>query len=100
MEVFSWKKNVVFLANDLRTSIARQRQSSGQRYTAKGRWVAKNAEFADTMAQMVAVKSTITNMVPNFCNGNPGAIAAWNSAAHVEAPPKPKAPPPSTPPTP
>ena len=21
-------------------------------------------------------------MVPNFCSGNPGAIAFWNSAAH------------------
>jgi hypothetical protein len=60
--------------------------------------IAKNAEFADTMSQMVAVKSTITNMVPNFCTGNPGAIAAWDSAAHVESSPKKKVPP--TPPTP
>jgi hypothetical protein len=54
------------------------------------------AEFNDKMSQMTALKSTITHMVPNFCSGNPGAIAAWNSAAHVEAPPKKK----PTPPTP
>ncbi len=73
--------------------------SFGQQDSAVGSRIAKNAEFADTMSQMVAVKSTITNMVPNFAAGNPGAIAAWHSAAHVEAAPKPKVPPP-TPPTP
>ncbi len=71
--------------------------SFGQQDSAVGSRIAKNAEFADTMSQMVAVKSTINNMVPNFAAGNPGAIAAWQSAAHVEAPPKPKVPPTPTP---
>jgi hypothetical protein len=69
----------------------------GQQDSAVGSRIAKNAEFNDKIAQLIALKSTIGHMVPNFCTGNPGAIAAWNSAAHVEAPPKKK---PPTPPTP
>lgn len=71
----------------------------GQQDSAVGSRIAKNAEFNDKMSQMTALKSTISHMVPNFCSTNPGAIAAWNSAAHVEAPPKSK-PKPPTPPTP
>lgn len=71
----------------------------GQQDSAVGGRIAKNAEFNDKMDQMIATKATITHMVPNFCTGNPGAIAAWNSAAHVESPPKKKDKPP-TPPTP
>lgn len=48
--------------------------------------------------EMNALKSTICHMVPNFCSGNPGAIAAWQSAAHVEKAPEKKKPP--TPPMP
>ncbi|MBL8180882.1 MAG: hypothetical protein JNL64_04660 [Blastocatellia bacterium] len=67
--------------------------SFGQQDSAVGSRIAKNAEFNDLMAQMIAKKSTISHMVPNFCHGHPGAIAAWNAAAHVESPPKKKAPP-------
>ncbi len=49
----------------------------------------------DKIATMIALKSTITHMVPNFCTNNPGAIAAWQSAAHVEAAPKVKPKPPT-----
>ncbi len=67
--------------------------SFGQQDSAVGSRIAKNAEFNNEMAQLIALKSTATHMVPNFCTGNPGAIAAWHSAAHVEAAPKPKVPP-------
>ena len=68
----------------------------GQQDSAVGSRIAKNAEMGDEMAQMIALKATVGHMVPNFCSGNPGAIAAWRSAAHVESPPKKK----PTPPTP
>ncbi len=65
----------------------------GQQDSAVGSRIAKNAELGDEMAHMIALKATVGHMVPNFCSGNPGAIAAWRSAAHVEAPPKKKVPP-------
>jgi hypothetical protein len=34
-----------------------------------------------------------SHMPPNFSTGSPRTIAAWNSAAHVEEPPKKKVPP-------
>ena len=68
----------------------------GQQDSAVGSRIAKNAESGDEMAQLIALKSTATHMVPNFCSGNPGAIAAWHAAAHVEAPPKAKPKPPPT----
>ena len=64
--------------------------SFGQQDSAVGGRIAKTAELGDKFTQMIALKSTITHMVPNFCSGNPGAIAAWTSAAHVEALPKKK----------
>ena len=70
----------------------------GQQDSSVGSRIAKNAETNDKIAQMIALKSTTGHMVPNFCTNNPGAIAAWHSTAHVEAPPKKKVPP--TPPTP
>ena len=73
--------------------------SFGQQDSAVGSRIAKNAELGDKLDQMIALKATITHMIPNFCTNNPGAIAAWNSAAHVEAAPK-KKPTPPTPPTP
>jgi len=38
-------------------------------------------------------KIIVGYMVPNFCSGETGAIGAWNTAAHVEAPPKKRDPP-------
>ena len=69
--------------------------SFAQQDSAVGSRIAKNADLNDKFAQMIALKSTITHMVPNFCSGNPGAIADWTSAAHVEAAPKPKPKPPT-----
>lgn len=69
--------------------------SFGQQDSAVGSRIAKNAEINDKMAQLIALKATVGHMVPNFASGNPGAIAAWRSAAHVEAAPKPKPKPPS-----
>jgi hypothetical protein len=50
------------------------------------------------MEEFITLKASVGHMVPNFCQGNPGAIAAWNTAAHVEKAPEKKKPP--TPPTP
>ncbi|MEQ1923118.1 MAG: hypothetical protein ABL952_11490 [Pyrinomonadaceae bacterium] len=70
--------------------------SFGQQDSALGGRVAKNAEINAKLNDFVALKSTISHMVPNFCASEPGAIAAWNSAAHIEEAPKKK----PTPPTP
>ena len=85
--------------DDVTTACDACEASFGQQDRAVGSRIAKNAELGDKITQMIALKSTITHMVPNFAATNPGAIAAWNSAAHVEAPPKSK-PKPPTPPTP
>lgn len=66
--------------------------SFGQQDSAKGSSVAANAEINAEMNEMMALKKQCGHMVPNFCSGHPGAIAAWNSAAHVEEPPKKKKP--------
>ena len=73
----------------------------GQQDSAVGGRVGKNAEINAKLAEFVALKATITNMVPNFCSTDKGAQAAWRSAAHIEESPKKKDPPtPPTPPTP
>lgn len=69
----------------------------GQQASATGDRIGKNAAVAEEIANMVRLKNAITHMMPNFCSGNPAALAAWHSAAHVEAPPKKKTPTPPTP---
>lgn len=87
----SWPDHVTDACNAFEAAFGQQDSAVGSR-------IAKNAELNDKFAQMIALKSTISHMVPNFAAGQPGAIAAWNSAAHVESPPKKPKPP--TPPTP
>ncbi len=73
--------------------------SFGPQDSAVGSRVGANAVINEKLTVFTALKSTISHMVPNFCSSDKSAIAAWNSAAHIEAPPKKKVPPP-TPPTP
>ena len=72
--------------------------SFGPQDSAKGQSVAMNAELSAKTNEMNALKSTIRHLVKNYAATNPGAQAAWKTAAHVEVPPKKKDPP--TPPTP
>ena len=67
--------------------------SFGPQDSAKGQSVAMNAELYAKTNEMNALKSTISHLVKNYCATNPGAQAAWNSAAHVESPPQKKVPP-------
>ncbi len=70
----------------------------GLQDSAKGQSVAKNAEANALLAEMNSLKSALRHHVINCTTGNPGARAAWTSAAHVEkAPTKEK---PEDPPTP
>ena len=78
--------------DDVTTACDAFEAAFGQQDSAVGSRIAINAETNDKIAQMIALKSAITHMVPNFAANNPGAIAAWHSAAHVEAPPKKKPP--------
>ena len=69
--------------------------------SAKGQSVAKNAELSADIVGMNAYKTQIRHFVKIYAKNNPGAQAAWKTAAHVEKPPKKKAPPtPVTPPMP
>ena len=72
--------------------------SFGPQDSAKGQSVAKNAELYALVAEMNAFKGALRHHVINNTINNPGARAAWTSAAHVEKAPTIKKPP--TPPTP
>lgn len=70
----------------------------GQQDSAKGQSVAKNAELNAGVAEMNGYKSQIRHFVKIYAANNPGAQAAWKTAAHVEkAPEKNKPPKPPTP---
>lgn len=71
----------------------------GLQDSAKGQTVAKNAELAALVVEMNALKGALRHLVINNTIGNPGARAAWQTAAHVEkAPTKKKPPEPIAPP--
>lgn len=72
----------------------------GLQSSAKGQSVAKNAEMYALVKEMNAFKGALRHHVINNTLNNPGARAAWNSAAHVEKAPEKKKPDPPTPPTP
>jgi len=59
----------------------------GVQDSAKGQSVAKNAELSAKTAEMNALKATIRHLVKNAAANNPGAQAAWKTAAHVEKAP-------------
>ena len=64
--------------------------SFAQQDAAIGGRIAKKATINEKMDEMISLKATIGHMIPNFFAGNTGAIAAWASAAHIEASPKKK----------
>ena len=76
--------------DDVTTACDAYEAPFGQQDSAAFSRIAKNAELGDKFAQMIGLKATLGHVVNIFCTGNPGAIAAWNSAAHVESPPKKK----------
>ena len=59
------------------------------------RHIATHAALDDAISQGMQLKRTLDPMVRNLFNGNPAKIAAWASASHVEAAPKPKPNPPT-----
>jgi len=66
----------------------------GPQDSAKGQSVALNADLNAKTAEMNALKSQLRHIVKLYTKTNPGAYAAWQTAAHVEkAPSKPKPPP-------
>lgn len=52
--------------------------------------VGKNAELTAKRDEFMQLKRTVDHMVPNYTTGNVVARAAWDSASHVELPPKKK----------
>jgi len=60
----------------------------GQQDSAKGSSVAKKALIDENLDVFIALKRSVTHMVPSFCSSDSGAIAAWHSAAHIEEAPK------------
>jgi hypothetical protein len=65
--------------------------------SAVGSRIAANADITVDLEQLIKLKGSLHHLVKNYTDGNPGALAAWISAAHVERPPKKKAPTPPTP---
>ncbi|MEJ7624231.1 MAG: hypothetical protein WKF34_09585 [Pyrinomonadaceae bacterium] len=65
----------------------------GQQASATGDRVGKNALLNEKIETFMQLKRTLSSMVPNVLTGQTAPIAAWTSAAHVEEPPKKKAPP-------
>lgn len=61
--------------------------------------VEATASISDSVRQAMVCVRILDGIVKNVYNGNPGMIAAWASASHVEKAPKKSSPPP-TPPTP
>jgi hypothetical protein len=59
----------------------------GLQDSAKGQSVAKNAEQYALVAEINALKGALRHHVINNTINNPGARAAWNTAAHVEKSP-------------
>ena len=73
----------------------------GLQDSAKGQSVAKNAELNALVHEMNAFKGALRHHVINNTLTNPGARAAWQTAAHVQKAPSSPAPPtPPEPPTP
>ncbi len=59
----------------------------GQQDSAVGSRIANNAQLPDRFAQMIALQTPSATWSQTSAQPTP-AIAAWNSSAHVEAPPK------------
>jgi hypothetical protein len=64
----------------------------GLQDSAKGESVAKNAELYALVTEMNTLKGALRHIVTNATATNPGARAAWTTAAHVEKPPAKKPP--------
>ena len=60
----------------------------GLQDSAVGSRIAANANLSADLDQLTKLKGSLRHLVKNYTTGNPGALAAWNSAAHVERPPK------------
>ena len=69
----------------------------GLQDSAKGQSVAKNAELNALVHEMNAFKGALRHHVINNTLTNPGARAAWQTAAHVQKAPSSPAPPTPTP---
>lgn len=60
--------------------------------------IGANAEIDDILGDALKAKRTLDVIIPNIFRGNPGKLAEWTSASHVEKSPKTATQP--TPPTP
>jgi hypothetical protein len=62
----------------------------GQQDSAVGNRVAANADLKAKLSELTDLKGSLRHLVKNYTRTNPGARAAWDTAAHVERPPKKK----------
>lgn len=72
--------------------------SFSQTASAQAEHIAATADISAVIRQGMIIVRTLDAVVTNIFASNPGKLAAWNSASHVEKPPKPKAPVPPEPP--
>lgn len=88
----SWSAQLTAAADAFEAAIDQASSALGSRAAAV-------AEINQEVAGAMQIKRTLDKMVPLFITDT-GALAAWNTATHVERAPKSKPKPPPTPPTP
>jgi len=54
--------------------------------------IAANVDITADLDELTRLKGSLRHLVKNYTTTNPGARAAWTSAAHVERGPKKKTP--------
>jgi len=62
------------------------------RDSAVGSRIATNSDMDAKLHDLSQLKDSLRHLVKNYTKSNPGAQAAWTSAAHVERAPKKKKP--------
>lgn len=70
-------------------------QSFGETASASAEHIAATADVSADIREGMVIVRTLDGVVKNIYANNPGKLAAWASASHVEKPPKAKEPPPT-----
>jgi hypothetical protein len=60
----------------------------GLQHSAVGNRIAGHADINNDLDELTKLKGAIRHLVKNYAANDPGALAAWTSAARVEHPPK------------
>lgn len=81
----TWAADLTALADAFEAAINEAASAAGSRS-------ATTAEINQAVAEGMQLKRTCGWLVQNYFDGDAGALAAWDTAAHVENPPQPNQP--------